>query len=153
MEMIIVIVIYCGTIRRWQCKQCGMRFLRYIHVSKHVSAFHITIKPWKCQDIECNHKNEFSLSLLWHEHCQGYHSTKYQCRFCKKRLKDHSGMKEHERVHTGEKPFACHCCNHKTARKNDLKKHIKGVHEQTQAWICPKCNQGFFTCDNQHQCI
>ena len=42
----------------------------------------------------------------------------------KRSLKNHI-----ELVHTGLKPFKCSICNYKAAYKNDLKKHIDGVHK------------------------
>ena len=42
----------------------------------------------------------------------------------KRSLKNHI-----ELVHTGLKPFKCSICNYKTAYKNDVKKHIEGVHK------------------------
>ena len=52
----------------------------------------------------------------------------FKCEECSEAFKTKQHLDRHMTTHTGEKPFACPHCDYRTARKDDLKKHIKSVH-------------------------
>ncbi|XP_022615532.1 zinc finger protein interacting with ribonucleoprotein K-like [Seriola dumerili] len=57
-------------------------------------------------------------------------STKrHSCVYCKKKFHARFRLKEHMRVHTGEKPFSCSMCPKKFRINQSLKNHILRMHQ------------------------
>ncbi|KAK4325341.1 hypothetical protein Pmani_004058 [Petrolisthes manimaculis] len=52
----------------------------------------------------------------------------HSCQYCPRTFYLRSDLTRHVRIHTGEKPFNCPYCNHATARKSSLKKHLLSKH-------------------------
>lgn len=69
---------------------------------------------------------------------------KYQCDLCPKAFKMSSTLKDHRRVHTGDKPFKCTICNRGFSQNTNLKMHIRR-HTQMKPFKCTfeKCQASF----------
>ena len=48
----------------------------------------------------------------------------YPCCYCQKPLPSPSALREHELIHTGEKPFSCEVCGKGFTRKRNKKAHM-----------------------------
>ena len=49
----------------------------------------------------------------------------YSCKYCFKKIRHETALKEHERIHTGETPYSCPICNKTFRQQGALKYHEK----------------------------
>lgn len=64
------------------------------------------------------------------------------CDICGKRLSSAAVLKEHKRLHTGEKPFSCVFCGKAFAKRDSMKQHER-VHTSQRPHVCRYCGKGF----------
>ncbi|XP_045118816.1 longitudinals lacking protein, isoforms H/M/V-like isoform X10 [Portunus trituberculatus] len=55
-------------------------------------------------------------------------SDAFRCHLCTVSCGSNTQLQRHIMTHTGEKPFPCQFCSHRTARKYNLKIHLRDVH-------------------------
>uniref|UniRef100_A0A3Q3MJ17 C2H2-type domain-containing protein n=1 Tax=Mastacembelus armatus TaxID=205130 RepID=A0A3Q3MJ17_9TELE len=75
------------------------------------------------------------------------------CDVCGKVMKNKSSLARHSFIHTGRKPFACHLCDLRFNRRDNLQHHLSRLHpggvarrerqRETQAWLCAACGKTF----------
>ncbi|KAG0723707.1 Zinc finger protein 536 [Chionoecetes opilio] len=53
---------------------------------------------------------------------------RFFCPLCPKGFRSKLDMERHVRTHTGEKPFKCPYCPHRSATKGNLKSHLYHMH-------------------------
>ncbi|XP_045118814.1 longitudinals lacking protein, isoforms H/M/V-like isoform X8 [Portunus trituberculatus] len=53
---------------------------------------------------------------------------RFFCPMCPKGFRSKLDMERHLRTHTGEKPFKCPYCTHRSATKGNLKAHMRHIH-------------------------
>ncbi|XP_069368430.1 zinc finger protein ZFP2-like isoform X2 [Paralichthys olivaceus] len=75
------------------------------------------------------------------------------CDVCGKVMKNKSSLARHSFIHTGKKPFACHLCELRFNRRDNLQHHLTRLHpngiaklekqREVQAWLCADCGKTF----------
>ncbi|KAK7070542.1 hypothetical protein SK128_007791 [Halocaridina rubra] len=73
---------------------------------------------------------------------QAIQSASMPCPLCKKEFKSQSGLRDHIRLHTGERPFECEFCQMNFARASHLKRHRR-MHTGEKPFMCRICSKDF----------
>ncbi|XP_076053706.1 uncharacterized protein LOC143032702 [Oratosquilla oratoria] len=73
---------------------------------------------------------------------QAIQSASMPCPLCKKEFKSQSGLRDHIRLHTGERPFECEYCQMNFARASHLKRHRR-MHTGEKPFECRLCGKDF----------
>ena len=68
-------------------------------------------------------------------------SKSFNCIACEYSCHNKGALKNHEVIHTGQKPYECMDCDKKFAWKQDLAEHGKRVHEKLKPFKCTICEK------------
>lgn len=69
-------------------------------------------------------------------------NPKHVCNVCKRTFKTQNILRQHTRIHTGDKPFVCEICNKAFSQMASLKYH-SATHSDERPFSCDYCNKTF----------
>jgi len=67
-------------------------------------------------------------------------AKKPNCPYCGKPFNTPAEMMRHQRIHVGDKPFACYVCEYSTSFNGDLVRHLKSRHPGCDPYVCHICH-------------
>ncbi|KAL1460965.1 hypothetical protein WDU94_012899 [Cyamophila willieti] len=112
----------------WRCQYCGLKFMTRTLCNRHEYK-HTGDTPFKCS--QCD-KGFRSLSTLrQHRLVHQNPSSQHTCQVCGKQFKRKAALDVHWRIHSGNLPFSCPDCNKTFAQKNDMLKHQRAKHSNS----------------------
>ncbi|KAF2197909.1 hypothetical protein GQ43DRAFT_402057 [Delitschia confertaspora ATCC 74209] len=136
---------------KWQIQDnvpCDLTFPTAEALHNHIKASHVDnctscVCLWEnCEASGKDFKQRSKLSrhLLLHARYRPY-----ACSFpdCTKTFATNQAKHNHERTHTGEKPYVCRTCGYTTTTHTQLQTHISALHTHSKPHKCRFCP---FTC-------
>ena len=122
----------------YPCNQCEYAATRLQDLTRHkASSKHDVTEDIKCRFCDRNFNN--SRSRTTHEHI---HKETYKCDTCGKCFCDMKTLKNHVRIHTGEKPYSCDVCTKSFAQAGHLLTHMR-THTEEKPFTCSYCDKRF----------
>ena len=121
----------------FSCSICGEKFKYHQEMAVHCKSVHKT-----------NSIQESSTSSQWssdsesEEESETSDSTVFQCSICDKVLANQTMLKNHELLHSAERPYKCDLCDSAFVVKKRLNHHLIHVHK-VKPYRCNRCNEGY----------
>jgi len=151
-----------GLRRRYKCTGCIRVFSTLSSLDKHWDTCQQYVnmndsgEPSKesvTNELEGTNKNgpegklegssESENSSQKHKRARWGEGRKYPCSTCGKVFKVPAMLRNHERVHTGERPFLCSLCSRSFTQMYALRNHEQ-QHRGESPYPCERCGKGFF---------
>ncbi|XP_034232845.1 zinc finger protein 91-like [Thrips palmi] len=134
----------------FECTLCGKKYSRSIDLKNHHDNTHVANKPGykgkkkKPQPQECPIcKKQLSNKHILREHLRIHTGEKaYECPICQKKISSLSNIQAHLRTHSGERPFECTVCSKRFSLKANLKTHLRR-HTGERPFECTICKKRF----------
>ncbi|XP_064645289.1 uncharacterized protein LOC135498776 [Lineus longissimus] len=137
----------------FKCTACIKEFRNRASWRKHIRNEHTLMADGTEPSYSCNqcHKSYKRKDVLT-QHVRHVHSPysdrPHKCQLCPKAFWTTTKIRNHMRMHTGEKNFVCEQCEHRYATPQGLKAHMKTVHGVSVEVALPlfQCGQ----CDKRY---
>ena len=108
-----------------------------------LDALDFEVLPWLMNFSDLKNHEETNLTNQTED--SGRTKKLFKCDVCFKNLSSKRNLKEHRRIHTGEKPHECDVCGKKFRRHLGLIIH-KRIHTGEKPYECKSCHLKFAIC-------
>nr|XP_023476460.1 zinc finger protein 619 isoform X1 [Equus caballus] len=105
----------------------------------------LTVQAHKSSTVERARKLEGSSGVSTHlitKHGLPREQVFYKCGECGRYFNQHTDLRQHQRIHTDEKPYKCKECGKGFRYKSKLSRHQK-IHTGEKPYSCQECGQAF----------
>ncbi|XP_060924487.1 zinc finger protein 408-like, partial [Limanda limanda] len=130
--------------RPFSCPHCPKTYGLKRDLKEHL-VLHTGEKPYSCEHCGKAFGRRPSLRIHRLLHCSRKIYTqppKVQCSLCPKLLANLSSLRNHMKLHTGERAHVCQHCGKSFSQKGNLECHLR-IHSGEKPYRCSQCNQSF----------
>lgn len=127
----------------FKCEHCSKSFPQERYLKYHVKRMHREDRKRYICDL-CGKEVLSKQSLRDH---QLIHTGEkpVECKECGKKFTISTSLKVHMRSHTGERPYECKDCGRRFTQKGSLNTHIRSYHNGERQHNCEICPMSFVT--------
>ena len=116
---------------------CSTAFLQFSGFREHTASFHGEELQAVCPDSSSSESgDDRNIGVKTDEAWQ------HVCNVCSMAFTEVRKLKEHEKIHTGHKPYICGICNHVFTQVSHLKSH-QMIHTGHKPYVCDVCSCAF----------
>ncbi|XP_072036788.1 uncharacterized protein [Amphiura filiformis] len=122
---------------KYECEECNKKFKYSQSLKKHMAKCKKTYSCNQCGG-QFSHKRSLN-SHVWNVHVRVENCT---CKVCGKVMSSCSGLREHELIHSGDRPYKCDICSRGFANRSNLRRHVM-IHDNDRPFVCEVCKMTF----------
>lgn len=128
--------------RHYICDYCNAKYDKKPSLKTHMIQKHLEVLPYECQT--CGKRTSTIGHLKSHEKVHSTNRKIFEC-YCGAEMRTQLGLKLHQRIHSGEKPYECEECGDRFLSSSRRLDHIKRRHRSSQDMphACEKCPARF----------
>uniref|UniRef100_A0A336M7M3 CSON005866 protein n=1 Tax=Culicoides sonorensis TaxID=179676 RepID=A0A336M7M3_CULSO len=126
-------------LRPYKCDECQKAFKFRSQLKDHVIR-HRKIKNVPCPDCKAMFVMEKDVKI--HQRLIHRRNYRFECADCGRKFQVKSQLTEHERTHTGERPYICSFCGKGFQKPGTLKKHVFS-HTGERPYKCKECPKAY----------